>query len=165
MAERVDDSGDVGVVADQPGGAGARTGGRALKRDGVDDPEGAGNAADLIQLPDHAGFQRHGDRQSAPALPLPDVLTDPGHEGRERVLCHVNRRVVQLHAKTGIGGPVQCRGLRMADRVPEHGGPQRHTQRPGLSLHQALYLATYVLCSASVLANRVSLVSRLMVTQ
>ena len=55
MAQRIDDSGDVGVVADQPRGAGVRPAGRALKRHGVHDAEGAGNAADLIHFPDHAG--------------------------------------------------------------------------------------------------------------
>ena len=109
VTEGVDDSGDVGVVPDQAGGAGGVSRGRALESDRVDDPEVPGHATHLVHLADHAGLQRHGDRQPAPALPLPHVLPDPGHEGRQRVLGDIDRRIVHVDAKHGVGGPVQRR--------------------------------------------------------
>ena len=166
VAQRVDDSCHVGVVADQAGGAGASPAGGASNATVFTTPRARATprtSSTSRTMPDFSGMVTDSPRQLSP---LPQVLPDPCHKRRQRFLGHVNGLVVQLHAQMGVGRAVQCRRLRMADRVPEHGGPERHTQRPGLASHHALYLGDVrTLCSASVLENKVSLVSRLMVTQ
>ena len=140
MPERVDDSGDVGVVRDQS--RVASTAAVGFERNGVDDPEGAPHAPDLVHFRHHGRFERHGDREAAPGTVSAHLVPDLPHEIGQGGLGHVNGGVGDIHAQVGVRGPVQRGRLRMADGMPEDGRPQRHTQRPGLASHQALYCAT-----------------------
>ena len=66
----VDDARDVGVVPDPADGRPV-----GFEHHGVYDSEDAGHPADLVNLRNHGGLERHGDGQSAPALGSPRTVS------------------------------------------------------------------------------------------